>query len=245
MATAEKGLEGWNPPPLRAQNRRVPSPSQSLSPSELGALRDAERQGRPFLALRNGAGDLCLVPLGEIDNATIGRSEHNGVTLPWDPQVSRVHAQLERIGGDWTLVDDGLSRNGSFVNGERVLGRRRLLDGDTLRFGDTAVLFRAPGPALVSTAVADAATLVRLSAGERRVLVALCRPLGVRGSVAVPASNREIADELHLSVDGVKTHIRALFEKLGIENLPQYQKRTELARRALDTGLVTPRDLRS
>jgi DNA-binding NarL/FixJ family response regulator len=97
---------------------------------------------------------------------------------------------------------------------------------------------------VVSTAVADAAALVRLSDAERRVLVALCRPLAVRGSVAVPASNREIADELHLSVDGVKTHIRALFEKLDIENLPQYQKRTELARRALDTGLVTPRDLR-
>jgi DNA-binding CsgD family transcriptional regulator len=244
VSTAEKGLEGWNPPPLRAQNRRVAFSPQSLSPSELGALRDAERQGRPFLAFKNGAGDLRLLPLGEIDNATVGRSEQNGVTLAWDPQVSRVHAQLERVGGDWTLVDDGLSRNGSFVNGERVLGRRRLLNGDTLRFGNTGVLFCAPGPASVSTAVADAAALVRLSDGERRVLVSLCRPLAVRGSVAVPASNREIAGELHLSVDGVKTHIRALFEKLDIENLPQYQKRTELARRALDTGLVTPRDLR-
>jgi DNA-binding NarL/FixJ family response regulator len=76
------------------------------------------------------------------------------------------------------------------------------------------------------------------------VLIALCRPLAVRGSVAVPASNRVIADELHLSLDGVKSHIRALFDKLDIEDLPQYEKRTELARRALDTGLVTSRDLR-
>ena len=34
-------------------------------------------------------------------------------------------------------MDDGLSRNGTFVNGERLSGRRRLTDGDTLRFGGT------------------------------------------------------------------------------------------------------------
>ena len=50
---------------------------------------------------------------------------------------------------------------------------------------------------------------------------------------------------LHISPDGVKTHIRTLFTKFGIEDLPQYHKRTALARRALDTGLVTQRDLGS
>jgi DNA-binding CsgD family transcriptional regulator len=207
-------------------------------------MREAERQGGPFLAYKDGTDKLRLVSLGDVAGATVGRSDHNDVALTWDPEVSRVHAQLEQVGGDWTLVDDGLSRNGSFVNGDRILGRRRLVDGDMLRFGHTAVLFRAPGPAVVSTAVADAAALVKLSEGERRVLIALCRPLAVRGSVAVPASNRVIADELHLSLDGVKSHIRALFDKLDIEDLPQYEKRTELARRALDTGLVTSRDLR-
>ena len=34
---------------------------------------------------------------------------------------------------DWTVVDDGLSRNGTYVNGERIHGRRRLVDGDTPR----------------------------------------------------------------------------------------------------------------
>jgi ATP/maltotriose-dependent transcriptional regulator MalT len=84
---------------------------------------------------------------------------------------------------------------------------------------------------------------VRLTDGERRVLVALCRPLAARRGAAIPASNREIAAELHLSTDGVKTHVRALFAKLGIEDLPQYRKRTELARRALDLGLVTPGEI--
>ena len=55
-----------------------------------------------------------------------------------------MHAELEPTGGEWTLVDDGLSRNGSYVNGERVTGRRRLRDRDMLRFGRTVVLYRAP-----------------------------------------------------------------------------------------------------
>jgi DNA-binding NarL/FixJ family response regulator len=43
----------------------------------------------------------------------------------------------------------------------------------------------------------------------------------------------------------VKTHIRSLFAKLGVADLPQFQKRTELARRAVEHGLVVPRDLDS
>jgi len=215
----------------------------SLSPAELSALLQAQRQGNPFLAYRDGTGDLRLGPLEGLTSVTLGREEHNDFELAWDAEVSRTHAQLELVGAEWTLVDDGLSRNGSFVNGERVVGRRRLADGDVLRLGRTSIVFRAPGPGAESTVVADSAALVNLTEGERRVLVSLCRPLSVPGTPAVPASNREIAAELHLSPAGVKTHIRALFAKLGIENLPQYRKRTELAQRALDSGLVSQRDL--
>ena len=56
------------------------------------------------------------------------------------------------------------------------------------------------------------------------------------------ASNREIAAELVLTVAGVKTHLRALFDKLSISDLPQNRKRAELARRALAIGLVGPAD---
>ena len=219
-------------------------PPHSLSPSNLAALLAAERRGASFLAYNDDTGTLRLAPLDDLERVTIGRAEHNGLALAWDPEVSRTHAQLERVGGEWTLVDEGLSRNGSYVNGERVVGRRRLDDGDMLRIGRTAVLFRAPGVVVETTVVADPAVLVRLSDAQLRVLVALCRPLAAAGGAAVPATNRQIAEELHLSPDGVKTHIRSLFAKLGIDELPQYRKRTELARRALDLGLVAPRDLR-
>jgi DNA-binding CsgD family transcriptional regulator len=219
-------------------------PPHSLAPAQLGRLLEAEREGVPFVAYKDGAGDLRLETLLEVERVTIGRGEHNGVVLSWDPEVSRTHAQLELVGGDWTLVDDGLSRNGSFVNGERVAGRRRLVDGDMLRIGRTSLLFRAPGPVVDTTVFGDPAAAVRLTEAQQRILVALCRPLATPGGAGAPASNRQIADELHLSLDGVKTHIRALFAKLDIDELPQYRKRTELARRALDLGLVAARHLR-
>ena len=46
-----------------------------------------------------------------------------------------MHAALERAGEEWTVVDDGLSHNGTFVAGERVTARRRLRDGDVIAIG--------------------------------------------------------------------------------------------------------------
>jgi DNA-binding NarL/FixJ family response regulator len=75
------------------------------------------------------------------------------------------------------------------------------------------------------------------------VLVALCRPFKEGAAFATPATNQQIADELTLSVDAVKTHLRALFEKFGVESLPQNQKRVALVERALQSGLVSEREL--
>jgi pSer/pThr/pTyr-binding forkhead associated (FHA) protein len=217
-------------------------PPHSLAPAQLGRLLEAERAGVPFVAYKNGRDDLRVEALAESERITIGRGAHNGLVLDWDPEVSRTHAQLERVGGDWTLVDDGLSRNGSFVNGERLAGRRRLADGDVVRVGTTSLLFRTPGAPMETTVMADRVAAARLSDAQQRVLVALCRPLVTPDGPGVPATNRQIAGELHLSLDGVKTHVRALFAKLGVDDMPQYQKRTELARRAIALGLVGPRD---
>lgn len=218
-------------------------PPHSLAPEQLGRLLEAEQEGAAFVAYKNDDEELWLERLSGLARLSIGRGEHNGLALTWDPEVSRTHAQLELVGSEWTLVDDGLSRNGSFVNGERIAGRRRLVDGDVLRIGRTSLLFRAPGPVAKTTVVGDGVATVRLSDAQRRVLVALCRPLLEPDGTAAPASNREIATQLHLSLDGVKTHVRALFAKLEIEELPQYRKRVELARRAIDLGLVGARDL--
>jgi pSer/pThr/pTyr-binding forkhead associated (FHA) protein len=142
------------------------------------------------------------------------------------------------------IVDDGLSRNGTWVNGERVTGRRRLRDGDVIAVGATAIAYVAPADA-VSQPTATAAgphVSAALSPAQRRVLVALCRPYR-DGAFATPASNRQIADELVVSVDALKNTLRALFSAFGLDALPQNRKRASLAEMALRSGVIARRDL--
>lgn len=78
-------------------------------------------------------GDTCLgrdVPEGE------------GISLSDDTRASRRHATL-RVSADGTRVElrDEHSKNGSFVNGERVT-RRLLNDGDVIRIGSSLLLLR-------------------------------------------------------------------------------------------------------
>jgi hypothetical protein len=126
-----------------------------------------------------------------------------------------------------------------------VRGRKLLRDGDVLRFGQTLVLFRSPGAEGAESTVISADLLEAggVSPAQRRVLVSLCRPYKDGAAFATPATNQQIGDELHLSVDAVKTHLRALFEKFGVAELPQNQKRVALVERALQSGLVSERDL--
>ena len=219
---------------------------QSVSVSDLKARIEAERTGHPFLLYKDGTGKQQLFALESgLTQASVGRRESSDLAFGWDDQVSRLHAQFERVEQDWTVIDDGLSRNGTFVNGERLSGRRRLTDGDTVRFGSTTVTFRSPEVDQQSgTAVASQSpTAVDLSTTQRRVLVGLCRPYKDGGSFASPATNQQVADELFLSVDAVKTHLRVLFAKFGIEQLPQNQKRIRLVERAFYSGVITERDL--
>ena len=212
--------------------------------AELKEQIELERQGEPFLLFRTGEGEQRLVVLAaSASPITIGRREETDVSLSWDSEVSRLHSTIERVGADWVLIDDGLSRNGSFVNGARMLGRHRLEDGDRLCFGETVVLYRNPGGGQsYSTSPLPASALtVPLTPTQHKVLVALCRPVN-DSAFATPATNREIAEEVMLSVDAVKAQLRVLFDRFGLEALPQNQKRARLAASTLVGGLLSPRD---
>jgi DNA-binding NarL/FixJ family response regulator len=211
----------------------------NLSLAEMaGALPE---HGDAYLARRNAQGEQQRWPLpAEGGAVTIGRASSADVCLSEDSQVSRVHALLDRVAGLWTIVDDGLSRNGTFLNGRRLAHRARLRDRDKIRIGETVLTFCAPpqtdSPQTVAGGILPAVT--RLTEAQRSVLVALCRPYEDARPYASPASNQQIADELFLSLDAVKTHLRVLFHKFGIEHLPQNQKRARLAEIALELGLA-------
>jgi hypothetical protein len=218
---------------------------RAASPLELKEQLEAQRRAIPFLLYRDGEGAQRIVALEVATRRlTLGRRATNDVALTWDSHVSRVHAELERVGQDWTLIDEGLSRNGSYVNGARVVGRRRLSDGDIVRIGETLLVYRAPleqtDPTLVFLAVPSPPAL---SPMQRRVLAALCRPCRDASIRESPATNREIADELVLSVEAVKAHLRALFAKFGVGDLPHHQKRLKLVAEAFRTGALSQDDL--
>lgn len=224
-----------------------PLASHSLAPQELKRVIAAERDGKPFLALRDGEGRLLLKVLeaGASGPLTLGRRLNVDVATPWDGEVSALHAELECIAGEWTIVDDGLSRNGTFVNGQRIHSRQRLRAGDRIRVGRTVIAFAADSSVPIGTTVTagELPPLPELSQMQRRVLIALCRPFRDGDKFATPPSNHEIAEEVFLSVVAVKMHLRTLFNKLGLSELPQNQKRTRLVEAALQLGLVSPRDL--
>lgn len=222
-----------------------PQSAAMQSPGELKAAIEAERAGTPFVLYRDVEQQQILTLGDGRSRVTVGRGPANDICLHWDTKVSRLHAELQRNGEDWTVSDDGLSRNGTYVNGERIAGKRRLCDGDVIRIGGTAATYRQPQAGTIAETEVASRVLERasLSAAQRRVLVALCRPFKESSGYATPATNQQIADELFLSVDAIKTHLRALFAKFGIEDLPQNQKRARLVELALKSGVLTMREL--
>ncbi|WP_051471124.1 FHA domain-containing protein [Patulibacter minatonensis] len=212
----------------------------------LQAILRAEAEELPFLVVSPAGGGQRIVLLEQGDEALwVGRSPACDVALDTDGQASRTHAELVRAGGDWAVADDGLSRNGTFVGAERVVGRRRLQDGDVISVGESTLAFRAPRSAVAATTLAGDRLPARpdVTPAQRRVLVALCRPLLADPPGPTPASNREIAAELVLSDDAVRTHLKALFERARVADLAQGAKRVRLAEIAIATGIVGRHDV--
>ncbi len=84
------------------------------------------------------------------DEVRIGRSVDNEVRID-NPALSRHHASIESIAGIHLLKDFG-SQNGTFVNGERVVGRTGLSDGDRIQLGKFTLTFRTHTQAQIAKA---------------------------------------------------------------------------------------------
>jgi class 3 adenylate cyclase len=121
-------------------------------PSELD---EAAHAGAPFLLYRDGTDRERLYALDVSSAVTIGRGEGVDLNLAWDVSVSSIHAEAVRLGPHWTIVDEGVSRNGTFVNDERMNGRRRLRDGDLIRVGRTVLTFREGAEGRSPTTIID------------------------------------------------------------------------------------------
>jgi pSer/pThr/pTyr-binding forkhead associated (FHA) protein len=176
------------------------------------------------------------------DRATVGKAVENDISLEDDPMASHLHAVLEQFPAAWCVTDLG-SSNGTWVNGERIWSSRRLRHGDEIRVGQTRLIFRdPPSTAGAQTEVEDAPP--NLTARERDVLVALCRPLLDRDMFTEPASTRAIGEELVITQAAVKQHLVNLYDKFGVA-AGDANRRSRLANEALRRGAVSVSELRA
>jgi serine phosphatase RsbU (regulator of sigma subunit) len=99
-------------------------------PAEVGSMAAIE--------VRTNAGLLGRFPVKH-GRIVIGRSEESDVFLA-DYLLSRRHAEIEERNDGCYLVDLG-STNGTYLNGERIEGERRLQDGDLIAVGESRMIF--------------------------------------------------------------------------------------------------------
>jgi DNA-binding CsgD family transcriptional regulator len=174
---------------------------------------------------------------------SVGKRADADLPITADAAVSGMHALLERAGAVWCVRDLG-SRNGTFVNGERLFGERALRDGDEIRVGRTRLLFRDEESGDAPTTEALGAPPA-LTPRERTVLVELCRPLLTGTAFTQPASVRDIAETLVVSEAAVKQHLGRLYDKFDVFDDVAGPRRVQLANAALQRGAVSMSDLRS
>ena len=92
----------------------------------------------PDIELLTAEGERRRLPVSN-GRLIIGRGSDSDVFLP-DHLLSRRHAEIEPRGGAFYLIDLG-STNGTFLNGERVIGERRLHNGDLIAVGESKLVF--------------------------------------------------------------------------------------------------------
>jgi len=172
----------------------------------------------------------------QLEVTTVGRGNHVDVRLE-DPSVSLLHAELVRRGPYVYVMDLGLSRNGTRVNG-RLVARRLLADGDALSFGSARC--RISGIATDENHDAEhlRSSAPELTRRELDVIASLCRPALSEDAFIAPATAREIAADLVVTEAAVKQHLLRLYTKLRIPE--GSNRRIRLANEVIALGLAKP-----
>jgi pSer/pThr/pTyr-binding forkhead associated (FHA) protein len=198
---------------------RTPSEPESV------ALEHALARGPVLAHVQPRA--LALLALGDRGTARVGNDRSMDLRIADDPFVSAEHVRLRDDGRGWT-IEDARSTNGTWLRDRPLREPELLRHGDQVRLArDTHLLFLSPrrGTPLLPSAE----TLTGASRRELEVLAALAAP--IRADVhAVPESDAGIALALSISVSTVRTHVKSLYRKTGIDPaLPPAAKRQRLA----------------
>lgn len=101
---------------------------------------------------------------------TFGRDKNSDVVLD-DPQASRNHAVVRRLGADDYYVIDSGSANGSFINGRRVAAPAMLNDSDRVQFGSSELLFSQQRQVIAPREAKQATTLQNPTPNIRQITI--------------------------------------------------------------------------
>jgi hypothetical protein len=171
---------------------------------------------------------------------TIGAAPANDIPLPFDRTVSQVHCVLERVGSRW-CVRDLSSRNGTFVNGDRIWSEVPLRSGDEIRVGSVRFVARLGDGGSAADETVGAESGPSVTRREREILIALCSPMFSGDVFREPASTRQIAADLVVTEAAVKQHLSRLYDKFEI--FEQEGRRARLANEALRRGVVSTAEI--
>ena len=168
---------------------------------------------------------------------TIGRASECTVPIR-DRYLSRRHAEIVPVSGDWILKDCG-SANGTYLNGVRVESQKVLNSGDRIRLGDSEIVFQMQGLLSTSIAVGDAPVAPTISIPYRDIVDTQPGPtidldrLRILNALAVELIEDRPLDRLFgFVVDRLAQHLPAT----GNSRQPDGRLRTGQLRQRLQLG---------
>jgi sigma-B regulation protein RsbU (phosphoserine phosphatase) len=124
----------------------------------------------------------------ERDRWSIGRAGENDLSYPDNPGLSRQHFVLEKKAEDWMIRDLG-SKNGTFLNGKRILERERLRPGDRIAVSNLVLTFAGRPSRVAECSVIFERSKVDLQSAQT-LSTSLDRLISTRGSKAQPGKTR-------------------------------------------------------
>lgn len=149
------------------------------------------------------------------DDLVIGRRAASDLVLP-DPHVSQAHARIRRQKGAILLEDLG-STNGTYINGEPLIGSQALRHGDLIRFGSVDARFDDRASQLGTK---DSTEVLHVPAAppveDKPVLSP--RQKEVLSYLKQGLTNPQIAERLGVTERTVKAHCQEVYDRLGVPN---------------------------
>ena len=219
-------------------------PAAPRATREFRQVEEARATGHAYVTFRDAVIFHAVALAPSHDPLYIGRDDDCLVRIQNDQRVSRRHARLIYGASQWS-IEDGPSRNGTFVAGKRTMGEQILPDRAEITVGRTNLSFHAPASSTIVATLAEdpVVRLLHPTPTQRKVLVELARPfLDQSEEMPVSPTNSAIAEVLGYQVATIRDAISDLYRQAGLAR-GTIDQRSEIVRLAIREQVVTSDDV--